>query len=65
MSIIDQRIPWKFVAEYIWKHGGTYAFGYTTCKKMWEKVRSTRRGSRFSVTGDTMAKMEVDDTNMA
>ena len=64
MSITDQQIPWKFVAEYISKHGGTYTFGYTTCKKMWEKVRSTRRGSRLSVAGDTMAKMEVDMLHM-
>lgn len=46
------RIPWKKVAEYIVKHGGSYHFGNSTCKKKWDAVykpgvRGTGRSAKL------------------
>ncbi|KAJ9136819.1 hypothetical protein NKR23_g9456 [Pleurostoma richardsiae] len=30
------KIPWKLVAEYIVRNGGSYHFGNTTCRKRWD-----------------------------
>ncbi|CRG92140.1 hypothetical protein PISL3812_09196 [Talaromyces islandicus] len=37
----EPRISWKAVAEYIARNGGSYKFGYATCKKKWEEVNFT------------------------
>ncbi|KAK1756299.1 hypothetical protein QBC47DRAFT_444648 [Echria macrotheca] len=37
-KLADARIPWKLVAEYIIKHGGSYHFGNSTCRKKWDEV---------------------------
>ncbi|KAG9246254.1 hypothetical protein BJ878DRAFT_540463 [Calycina marina] len=33
------RVPWKQVAEYIAKKGGSYHFGNATCRKKWDELR--------------------------
>ncbi|KUI59968.1 hypothetical protein VP1G_07200 [Cytospora mali] len=35
------NISWRAVAEYIFNNGGTYQFGYTTCHKRWDYLKST------------------------
>lgn len=35
----NPKVSWKFVAEYIWKNGGSYQFGNATCKKKWAELR--------------------------
>lgn len=37
-SINPSKIPWKKVTEYIISNGGTYHFGYATCKKKWMEL---------------------------
>jgi hypothetical protein len=32
------KIPWKQVAEYIARNGGSYQFGYATCRKKWDEL---------------------------
>ena len=32
------KIPWKKVADYIVKHGGSYRFGNATCRKKWDEL---------------------------
>ena len=32
------KIPWKPVAEYIATNGGSYHFGYSTCRKKWDEL---------------------------
>ncbi|KAK4155730.1 hypothetical protein C8A00DRAFT_13255 [Chaetomidium leptoderma] len=32
------KIPWKKVAEYIVRHGGSYHFGNSTCRKRWDEL---------------------------
>ncbi|KAF6808300.1 hypothetical protein CSOJ01_07623 [Colletotrichum sojae] len=32
----SSKIPWKQVAEYIQRNGGTYLFGNATCRKKWD-----------------------------
>ncbi|KAK8072622.1 hypothetical protein PG996_005970 [Apiospora saccharicola] len=32
------RIPWKQVADYISKNGGSYHFGNATCRKKWDEL---------------------------
>ncbi|KAG4442637.1 hypothetical protein IFR05_001893 [Cadophora sp. M221] len=34
------KIPWKKVATYIDSHGGSYHFGYATCRKRWDDLES-------------------------
>ncbi|KAK6585416.1 hypothetical protein PZA11_002143 [Diplocarpon coronariae] len=34
------KIPWKLVAEYIADHGGSYHFGYATCRKRWDELQN-------------------------
>ncbi|QKX54070.1 uncharacterized protein TRUGW13939_01153 [Talaromyces rugulosus] len=36
----EPRISWKGVAEYITQNGGSYKFGYATCKRKWEELNS-------------------------
>ncbi|KAH0538769.1 hypothetical protein FGG08_004657 [Glutinoglossum americanum] len=38
------KIPWKQVAEYVAKHGGSYHFGNATCRKKWDETKN--RGLR-------------------
>lgn len=33
------KIPWKKVAEYIEKNGGSYRFGNATCRKKWDEIQ--------------------------
>jgi hypothetical protein len=33
-----QKIPWKLIAAFIAKNGGSYHFGNATCKKKWEEM---------------------------
>ncbi|EHK96479.1 hypothetical protein M7I_7808 [Glarea lozoyensis 74030] len=33
------KVPWKQVAEYISKHGGSYHFGNATCRKRWDELQ--------------------------
>lgn len=37
----DLKIPWKQVAEYIAKNGGSYHFGNATCRKKYDEIRRT------------------------
>lgn len=32
------KIPWKQVAEYIQRNGGSYLFGNATCRKKWDEL---------------------------
>lgn len=32
------KVPWKRVAEFIHEKGGTYRFGYATCRKKWDEL---------------------------
>ncbi|KAL7920918.1 hypothetical protein ACQKWADRAFT_328159 [Trichoderma austrokoningii] len=34
-------ISWMMVSQYITSHGGTYAFGYTTCHRRWKHLAET------------------------
>lgn len=34
-------ISWMMVSQYITSHGGTYAFGYTTCHRRWLHLEAT------------------------
>jgi hypothetical protein len=34
-------ISWMMVSQYITGHGGTYAFGYTTCHRRWLHLAAT------------------------
>ncbi|KAI9779756.1 MAG: hypothetical protein M1816_003425 [Peltula sp. TS41687] len=40
----DLKIPWKQVAEYIAKNGGSYHFGNATCRKKYDEIRRTMNG---------------------
>ncbi|KAI9645748.1 hypothetical protein NHQ30_005180 [Ciborinia camelliae] len=33
-----RKVPWKEVAEYIADNGGSYRFGYATCRKRWDEL---------------------------
>jgi hypothetical protein len=33
------KLPWKYIAEYIEEHGGTYSFAPATCAKKWDELR--------------------------
>ncbi|CZS93730.1 uncharacterized protein RCO7_09444 [Rhynchosporium graminicola] len=37
-SLSTNKIPWKHVAEYISRHGGSYHFGNATCRKRWDDL---------------------------
>lgn len=37
-EIVSAKIPWKEVAKYIVKHGGSYHFGNATCRKRWDDL---------------------------
>ncbi|KAH7037699.1 uncharacterized protein B0I36DRAFT_345775 [Microdochium trichocladiopsis] len=37
-----KKISWKQVAEYISESGGSYSFGYATCRKRWDEL-TTRK----------------------
>ena len=34
----NRKVPWKKVAEYIAKNGGSYHFGNATCRKKWDDI---------------------------
>lgn len=34
-------VSWMMVSQYITGHGGTYAFGYTTCHRKWIHLETT------------------------
>jgi hypothetical protein len=34
----SSKLPWKHIAEYIEKHGGSYSFAPATCAKKWDEV---------------------------
>ncbi|KAF2641671.1 hypothetical protein P280DRAFT_516692 [Massarina eburnea CBS 473.64] len=36
------KVSWKKVSEYIVEHGGSYAFGNSTCKKKWVQLQASR-----------------------
>ncbi|KAI5310004.1 hypothetical protein KEM55_001954 [Ascosphaera atra] len=36
------KVSWKRVAEYIWKHGSSYPFANSTCKKKWAELVGAR-----------------------
>lgn len=38
---VKNRISWKEVSEYISDHGGSYRFGVSTCKKMYEEINGS------------------------
>jgi len=38
-AINSAKIPWKKVTDYISDHGGSYKFGFATCKKKWIEVQ--------------------------
>lgn len=38
---VKNRISWKEVSEYISDHGGSYRFGVSTCKKMYEEIEGS------------------------
>jgi len=38
-EINSAKIPWKKVTDYISDHGGSYKFGFATCKKKWIEVQ--------------------------
>lgn len=33
-----KKVSWKQVAEYIAQNGGSYSFGYATCRKRWDEL---------------------------
>ncbi|QSZ30486.1 hypothetical protein DSL72_000040 [Monilinia vaccinii-corymbosi] len=35
----EPKVAWKKVAEYIADNGGSYRFGYATCRKRWLKIK--------------------------
>ncbi|KAI9886177.1 MAG: hypothetical protein M1823_002029 [Watsoniomyces obsoletus] len=35
----EPKVPWKLVAEYIAKNGGSYHFGNATCRKKWDEIK--------------------------
>ncbi|KAH6720130.1 hypothetical protein BKA61DRAFT_668042 [Leptodontidium sp. MPI-SDFR-AT-0119] len=39
----NAKIPWKQVATYIASHGGSYNFGYGTCRKRWDDLLGEQR----------------------
>ncbi|KKY37737.1 hypothetical protein UCDDA912_g02251 [Diaporthe ampelina] len=40
-EITRDNVPWKLVSEYMFDHGGSYLFGYTTVRKRWEYLMVT------------------------
>ncbi|KAI9825423.1 MAG: hypothetical protein M1832_001153 [Thelocarpon impressellum] len=40
------KIPWKQVADYIFRHGGSYHFGNATCSKKWHEIHGLEDGKR-------------------
>ncbi|KAI9771864.1 MAG: hypothetical protein M1840_001634 [Geoglossum simile] len=46
------KIPWKQVAEYIAKHGGSYHFGNATCRKKWDETRNCSLKDSLLKTND-------------
>ena len=44
-DLTTTKIPWKKVGEYIVKHGGSYHFGNTTCRKRWDLLVEKAGGS--------------------
>ncbi|KAL2074541.1 hypothetical protein VTL71DRAFT_8319 [Oculimacula yallundae] len=45
-TLSTSKIPWKQVAEYISRHGGTYHFGNATCRKRWDDLEVSREDNR-------------------
>jgi hypothetical protein len=37
---LRSQAPWRQVSEYIWNNGGSYKFGYATCRKRWEDLNA-------------------------
>ncbi|KAI9873919.1 MAG: hypothetical protein M1830_010403 [Pleopsidium flavum] len=50
VCVTAPKIPWKQVAEYIWKNGGSYHFGNATCRKKWDETSARNLNKR--VDGD-------------
>lgn len=34
----SNKLPWKFIAEYVEDHGASYSFAAATCAKKWEEM---------------------------
>ncbi|KXJ94266.1 hypothetical protein Micbo1qcDRAFT_202156 [Microdochium bolleyi] len=43
-----KKISWKQVAEYISHNGGSYSFGYATCRKRWDELVAQKAGGNES-----------------
>ncbi|KAL2880268.1 hypothetical protein SGCOL_004317 [Colletotrichum sp. CLE4] len=43
------KIPWKQVAEYIQRNGGSYLFGNATCRKKWDELVLVASGHQMGV----------------
>ncbi|KAF1814993.1 hypothetical protein P152DRAFT_512310 [Eremomyces bilateralis CBS 781.70] len=46
VKVNASKIPWKKVSQYIAEHGGSYRFGYATCKKKWLAMQLHKLGER-------------------
>lgn len=45
------KIPWKQVAEYIQRNGGSYLFGNATCRKKWDELVLAASGRQMGGLG--------------
>ncbi|KAK7458580.1 hypothetical protein CaCOL14_007009 [Colletotrichum acutatum] len=45
------KIPWKQVAEYIQRNGGSYLFGNATCRKKWDELVMVASGHQIGAYG--------------
>ncbi|KAJ1335583.1 hypothetical protein MN608_02323 [Microdochium nivale] len=43
-----KKISWKQVAEYISQNGGSYSFGYATCRKRWDELVAQKEDGNAS-----------------
>ncbi|KAJ2894203.1 uncharacterized protein MKZ38_007843 [Zalerion maritima] len=46
-DMVNPKISWKAVAEYITENGGSYQFGYATCRKKWDEVGHEMASANF------------------
>ena len=35
----SSKLPWKYIAQYMEKHGSSYSFAPATCAKKWDELR--------------------------
>ncbi|KAK0639505.1 hypothetical protein B0T16DRAFT_463172 [Cercophora newfieldiana] len=54
----NAKIPWKQVAEYIARNGGTYHFGNSTCRKRWDELRASQMKKASKLREDMDVDME-------